>query len=190
MTTTEKETCLSSLCDKIKNCTLCPLSKTRTNTVFGRGGASPKVLFIGEAPGENEDLKGLPFVGAAGNLLDLYLEFIGLEKEDFYIANILKCRPPKNRDPLPEEEEACMSYLRQQVNILSPKILVCLGRVSAKRIIDPEFKITKQRGQWFEMGGMKVMATYHPSALLRDPTKRKESLADFKQILKEVNKLK
>ena len=189
MTCQDNKEKLSLLSQEVSECRLCPLSKTRNNTVFGRGGVTPKILFVGEAPGEQEDLKGKPFVGAAGNLLDLYLEFIGLDEEDYYIANIIKCRPPKNRDPLPEEEEVCMSYLRKQVSILSPKILVCLGRVSAKRIIDPDFKITKQRGIWYERGGMKVMATYHPSALLRDPEKKKDSLSDFKKILEEFNKI-
>lgn len=186
----QKKQVLADLQHKVSSCTLCPLSKTRTNTVFGKGGDSPKILFVGEAPGEQEDLKGFPFVGPAGNLLDLYLEFIGLEKEDYYITNIIKCRPPRNRDPLPEEEEACMGYLREQVLHLSPKILVCLGRVAAKRIIDPDFKITKERGKWFDRGGMKVIATYHPSALLRDPAKKKESLSDFKKILDEFEKIK
>ncbi len=186
----QTEQALSALCNEVSSCALCPLSKTRTNTVFGKGGTDPKILFVGEAPGEQEDLKGYPFVGPAGNLLDLYLDFIGLSKEDYYITNILKCRPPRNRDPLPEEEEACMAYLRSQVSLLSPKILVCLGRVAAKRIIDPDFRITKERGKWFDRGGMKVIATYHPSALLRDPEKKKESLSDFKKILEEFEKIK
>ncbi len=186
----KKEQILSDLCNKVSSCTRCPLSKTRTNTVFGKGGTDPVILFVGEAPGEQEDLKGFPFVGPAGNLLDLYLEYAGLEKKDYYITNILKCRPPRNRDPLPEEEEVCISYLREQVALLSPKILVCLGRVAAKRIIDPDFRITKERGKWFDRGGMRVIATYHPSALLRDPEKKKESLLDFKKILEEYNKLK
>lgn len=170
-----------------KNCSLC---NTRTQSVFGKGSLSPVVLFVGEAPGEQEDREGKPFVGPAGKLLDLYLEFIGLAEEDYYIANILKCRPPRNRDPLPEEEEACLPYLRGQLKILQPKILVCLGRISAKRIISPDFRITKQRGIWYDLGGMRVMATYHPSALLRDPAKKEEALADFKKIAAEVQKFK
>lgn len=186
----QNEQALSALCNEVSCCTLCSLSQGRTNTVFGRGGKNPVILFVGEAPGEQEDRKGSPFVGPAGNLLDLYLEFVGFDREDYYITNIIKCRPPRNRDPLPEEEEACMPYLRKQVSLLSPKILVCLGRVAAKRIIDPDFRITRERGKWFELGGMKVIATYHPSALLRDPIKKKESLLDFKKILEEYEKIK
>lgn len=190
MTKTEHKEELDQIREKVSGCRLCSLCETRTNTVFGRGGSSPKILFVGEAPGEQEDRQGAPFVGAAGKLLDLYLDFIGLEEEDYYIANILKCRPPRNRDPLPEEEEACMPYLRRQVSVLSPGILVCLGRVAAKRIISPDFRITKQRGIWYDRGGIKVIATYHPSALLRDPAKKEESLSDFKKILEEVSKIK
>lgn len=171
-----------SLC---KNCSLC---ESRTQSVFGKGSLSPTVLFVGEAPGEQEDREGKPFVGPAGKLLDLYLEFIGLDPEDYYIANILKCRPPRNRDPLPEEEEACLPYLREQLKLLQPKILVCLGRIAAKRIISPDFRITKQRGIWYDLGGLRVMATYHPSALLRDPAKKEEALSDFKKIAVEMQK--
>ena len=185
----EKKETLESLSRKVSLCRGCSLCETRSHTVFGRGGENPKVLFVGEAPGEQEDLSGLPFVGAAGKLLDLYLEYAGLEEEDYYIANILKCRPPKNRDPLPEEEDACIPYLQRQVALLSPKILVCLGRVAAKRILSPDFRITRQRGIWYEKAGVKIMATYHPSALLRDPGKKEEALLDFKEIRKELDKL-
>ena len=176
--------------EAVLSCQKCSLCTTRTQSVFGKGSLSPTVLFVGEAPGEQEDREGKPFVGPAGKLLDLYLEFIGLEDEDYYIANILKCRPPRNRDPLPEEEEACLPYLREQLKILKPKILVCLGRISAQRIISPEFRITKQRGIWYDLGGLRVIATYHPSALLRDPAKKEEALADFKKIAAEIQMLK
>ncbi len=181
---------MQELEEAVSTCKQCALCKTRTKTVFGRGGQNPTILFVGEAPGENEDLQGKPFVGAAGQLLDRYLEFIGLEEEDFYIANILKCRPPKNRNPLPEEEEACLAYLREQLSLLSPKILVCLGKVAAQRIISPDFAITKNHGVWYDRGGMKILATYHPSALLRDPRKKEEALLDFKKILAEFEKTK
>ncbi|MBQ3076027.1 MAG: uracil-DNA glycosylase [Clostridia bacterium] len=171
-------------------CRKCALCDTRTQSVFGKGSLSPTVLFVGEAPGEQEDREGKPFVGPAGKLLDLYLEFIGLEEEDYYVANILKCRPPRNRDPLPEEEEACLPYLREQLKLLRPKILVCLGRIAAKRIISPDFRITKQRGIWYDLGGLRVMATYHPSALLRDPSKKEDALADFKKIANEIKTIK
>lgn len=185
-----KNEAMEKLAQRVSACQGCTLCGTRTQTVFGKGSLSPIVLFVGEAPGEQEDREGKPFVGPAGKLLDLYLEFIGLSKEDYYIGNILKCRPPRNRDPLPEEEEACLPYLREQLKLLQPKILVCLGRISAKRIISPDFRITKQRGTWYDLGGMRVMATYHPSALLRDPAKKEEALADFKKIAAEVQKNK
>lgn len=180
----------NALENEVSSCKKCSLCNTRTNTVFGRGSQSPAILFVGEAPGESEDLEGKPFVGAAGQLLDRYLEFIGLEEEDFYIANVLKCRPPKNRNPLPEEEEACLPFLREQLSLLKPKILVCLGKVAAQRIIAPDFPITKNHGTWYDRAGMKIMATYHPSALLRDPRKKEDALLDFKKILAEFKKLK
>lgn len=180
-----KERLLNELQANVAQCQRCNLCSKRTQTVFGRGSADGGILFVGEAPGQNEDLEGAPFVGNAGKLLDQYLEFIGLEPKDYYIANILKCRPPNNRDPLPEEEEACMPYLRQQVKILQPRILVCLGRISAQRIISPDFRITRDHGKWFSVGDMKIMATYHPSALLRDPIKKEDALTDFKNIAKE-----
>lgn len=190
----EKEKEVHSTLDEIKKrvdvCRACPLCQGRTQTVFGRGSETPKVLFIGEAPGENEDKEGMPFVGEAGKLLDQYLGFIGLEEEDYYIANILKCRPPRNRDPKPEEEEACLPYLREQVRALSPRIIVCLGRVAAGRIISPDIRITRDRGKWFSQGGVRILATYHPSALLRDPGKKEDALLDFKKILEEIEKYK
>ena len=185
----EKKEALERLKNEVEACHACPLCKKRTQTVFGRGSEGARILFVGEAPGENEDLQGLPFVGSAGQLLDRYIEFAGLEDGDYYIANVLKCRPERNRDPLPEEEEACISHLRRQVQILSPKILVCLGRIAAKRIISPDFRITRDHGKWFSAGGIKMMATYHPSALLRDPAKKEEALDDFKSIAREMQSL-
>lgn len=182
----DKNESMKQLEEEVLHCRSCQLCNTRTQSVFGKGSFSPTVLFVGEAPGEQEDREGKPFVGPAGKLLDLYLEFIGLEPEEYYVANILKCRPPHNRDPLPEEEEACLPYLRGQLKLLQPKILVCLGRIAAKRIISPDFRITKQRGIWYDLGGLRVMATYHPSALLRDPAKKEEALADFKKIAAEI----
>ena len=178
----EKTQALDALAKTCAACEKCALYQTRTNVVFGRGSENASLLFIGEAPGENEDKTGLPFVGAAGKLLDRYLAYAEIGEDDYYIANILKCRPPHNRDPLPAEEEACIPYLREQLAILQPKIIVCLGRISAMRIISPDFRITKQHGQWFENGGVKIMAVYHPAALLRDPRKKEEMLLDFKKI--------
>lgn len=139
-------------------------------------------MFVGEAPGEQEDLSGIPFVGAAGQLLDKYLSAVGISRDDVYIANILKCRPPRNRDPLPEEQDACMGFLREQTRLISPKVIVCLGRISALRLIKPDFKITKEHGIWFRKGAFRMCAVYHPSALLRDPSKREDMLKDMIEI--------
>ena len=147
-----------------KNCRECSLWETRTNVVFGVGNQNAEVLFIGEGPGANEDAQGVPFVGRAGHLLDDMLEIIGLKRDDVYIANIVKCRPPENRDPLGVEQDACIGYLRRQVALLRPKIIVCLGRIAAMRIIKPDFKITREHGQWFEKNGFQMMAVYHPAA--------------------------
>ena len=164
------------------SCTACELARTRTNCVFGTGSRTAKLLFVGEAPGEQEDLSGTPFVGRAGQLLNKFLEAVDIPREDVYIANILKCRPPKNRDPLPEEEDACIEFLRRQVKLLRPKVIVCLGRISAMRLIKPDFRITKEHGQWFEKGNFLITAVYHPAALLRDPRKKEEMLEDMKKI--------
>lgn len=168
--------------EKCINCSACALSKTKTNTVFGTGSRSARLMFIGEAPGESEDLSGIPFVGAAGKLFDKYLSAVGIERGEVYIANILKCRPPNNRDPLPEEEDACIDFLRAQTRLINPELIVCLGRVAAKRIIKPDFKITREHGIWFRKGTFNVCAVYHPSALLRDASKREEMLRDMIEI--------
>lgn len=171
-------------------CEKCELAKTRTNCVFGTGNREADILFVGEAPGEQEDLSGTPFVGRAGQLLDKYLYAVDIAREDVYIANILKCRPPKNRDPLPAEEEACIDYLREQVRLIKPKIIVCLGRIAAMKLIKPDFKISKEHGIWFEKGNFIMTAVYHPAALLRDPRRKEEMLADMQQIKKKLDSLK
>ncbi|MDS1029139.1 uracil-DNA glycosylase [Bacillota bacterium LX-D] len=163
-------------------CRKCELHAKRTNVVLGMGNRQGKIMFIGEGPGEQEDLQGLPFVGPAGLLLDKMLAAIELNRELVYIANVVKCRPPYNRDPKEEEKEACLNYLRNQVLLVRPKILVCLGRIAAQAIISPDFKITSQRGQWIERKGYYLMATYHPAALLRDPGKKQPAWEDFKSI--------
>lgn len=170
-------------------CRKCPLGVTKTNTVFGSGNQNAELMFIGEAPGENEDLQGKPFVGASGRLLDKYLDAVGLKREDAYIANILKCRPPKNRDPKPEEEEQCIAFLRRQLSLIRPKVIVCLGRISAMKIIRPDFKITAEHGKWFKKGEWLMCAVYHPAALLRDPRKRDDMMADFIEIKRKLNEL-
>ena len=161
------------------NCTKCRLCQTRNNVVFGVGCKDADVLFIGEAPGEQEDLKGEPFVGAAGRLLDDMLAIIDLNRSNCYIANIVKCRPPGNRDPMDDEQDACIGYLRNQVSLINPKIIVCLGRVAAKRVIDPDFKITRDHGTWKQRNGIWFTALYHPSALLRDASKRPDTFDDL-----------
>ncbi len=173
-----------------ESCTACELCKTRTNCVFGTGNREADILFVGEAPGEQEDLSGTPFVGRAGQLLDKYLYAVDIAREDVYIANILKCRPPKNRDPLPQEEDACIGYLREQVKLIRPKIIVCLGRIAAMRLIKPDFKISKEHGVWFEKGNFIMTAVYHPAALLRDPRRKEEMLADMQEIKKKLDSLK
>ena len=174
---------LQQKCEKCEKCELC---KTRTNCVFGTGNRKADLLFVGEAPGEQEDLSGVPFVGRAGQLLDKFLYAVDIDRGDVYIANILKCRPPKNRDPLPEEEDACIEYLREQVALIEPKVIVCLGRISAMRLIKPDFKITKEHGQWFKKGNYLMTAVYHPAALLRDPRKKEDMLEDMKRIKEKL----
>lgn len=170
-------------------CQKCALGATRTNLVFGTGNPQAELMFVGEAPGEQEDLSGIPFVGRAGQLLDKFLAAVDLERNDVYIANILKCRPPKNRDPLPEEEDACIDHLRAQVKLIRPRVIVCLGRISAMRLIKPDFKITQEHGKWFEKGGMLMTAVYHPAALLRDPRKKEDMLEDMKRIKAKLEEL-
>ncbi len=177
------------LYDQCSKCEKCELNKTRTNCVFGTGSHDSDVLFVGEAPGEKEDLSGVPFVGAAGKLLDKYLYAVGIDRERVYIANILKCRPPKNRDPKPEEEDACIGYLREQVKLLDPKVIICLGRISAMRLIKPDFKITQEHGKWFKKGNYLITAVYHPAALLRDPRKKEDMMADMEKIKEKLDEL-
>lgn len=161
-------------------CEKCGLAATRHNVVFGVGNPRARVMFIGEGPGENEDLQGEPFVGRGGQLLDKLLTAVDLDRnKNIYIANMVKCRPPKNRDPLPEEMELCKPYLRSQVALIRPKIIVCLGRVSAIQLIKQDFKVTREHGQWFEKNGTWMMGTFHPAALLRNPGQKPDGLNDF-----------
>ena len=171
-------------------CTRCELCATRTNVVFGQGVPDAEVLFVGEGPGQSEDEQGLPFVGRSGQLLDKYLFAIDLDRsKNCYIANIVKCRPPQNRDPLNVEQDACIGYLRRQAALVKPKIIVCLGRIAAKAIIKQDFKITQEHGQWFQRGGVQMTAIYHPAALLRDEQKRPETFVDLKSIQAKVREL-
>ena len=171
-------------------CVRCGLCVTRHNVVFGVGDERADILFVGEGPGEQEDLRGEPFVGPAGKLLDDMLSIIDLSRqENCYICNIVKCRPPHNRDPLETEQDACIGYLRNQVALVKPRIIVCLGRIAAKRLIDPDYRITRQHGQWVEKGGFWMTAIYHPSALLRDVTKRPETFDDLLSIREKAHQL-
>ena len=169
-----------------KNCNRCGLCETRKNVVFGVGNRQADVMFVGEGPGEQEDLQGEPFVGPAGHLLDDMMSIIDLDRKNCYIANIVKCRPPHNRDPLETEQDACIVYLRNQVALIQPKIIVCLGRVAAKRLIDPEYRITREHGTWVQKGGIWMTAIYHPSALLRDVSKRPETFDDLLAIRDKI----
>lgn len=172
------------------NCTRCGLCETRHNVVFGIGNETADVMFVGEGPGEQEDLQGIPFVGPAGKLLDDMLSIIDLSRhENCYIANIVKCRPPKNRDPLEIEQEACINYLRNQVALIRPKIIVCLGRIAAKRLIDTNYRITREHGTWVYKNGIWMTAIYHPSALLRDVTKRPETFDDLLSIREKIREI-
>ncbi|MEG0913633.1 MAG: uracil-DNA glycosylase [Oscillospiraceae bacterium] len=172
----------SELKNQCLSCTKCELCKTRTNVVFGVGSESASIMFVGEAPGQNEDETGEPFVGRGGKLLDDFLMAVGLRREDVYIANIVKCRPPQNRDPKPEEQAACIDYLHEQFRLISPKIVVCLGLIASKKMIDENFKVTRDHGRVFQQGDVLMMGTFHPAALLRNPNNKPAALEDFKKI--------
>ena len=178
-----------SLTRECMDCRECALSQTRRHVVFGVGTPQAEILLVGEGPGAHEDQQGIPFVGKAGMLLDDMLAIIGLDRTKVYIANIVKCRPPNNRDPMNVEQDACIGYLRRQMALIRPKILVCLGRIAAMRLIDPKFRITKDHGVWFDVDGMRMTALYHPSALLRDPGKRPETFDDLKSLQREIGRV-
>ena len=171
-------------------CQRCALADTRTNVVFGAGQKNAEIMFIGEGPGEHEDLQGEPFVGRGGMLLDEMLSLIGLSRDqNFYICNIVKCRPPKNRDPLNTEQDACIGYLEEQITLIQPKIIVCLGRIAASRLIHDNYKITREHGQWAERDGILYTAIYHPAALLRDPSKKPDTFADLRAIREKIRQV-
>lgn len=178
---------LENACLQCKKCGLCA---GRRHVVFGVGNRRAKVMFVGEGPGENEDLQGEPFVGRGGQLLDKYLAAVDLDrKTNVYIANIVKCRPPKNRDPLPDEQEACIGWLRNQFALIRPKIVVCLGRVAAMRMLKPDIKITKEHGIFTEKNGTLMMATLHPAALLRNPSQKPAAFEDFLKLREKIDEL-
>ena len=173
----------------IIDCKKCKLCNNRTNIVFGTGNKNAKVMFIGEGPGADEDAQGIPFVGKAGKLMDMAFEGIGIKREDVYIANIVKCRPPANRNPEKDETVACMDYLRNQVMIIKPKVIVLLGSVALKNILGEEYGITASRGQWIEKKGILYMPTWHPAALLRDNSKKIEFWQDLQEVYEKMREL-
>jgi DNA polymerase len=174
---------------RCRDCRACPLGESRKNNVFGTGDVNASLMFVGEAPGEQEDNTGIPFVGAAGKLLDRYLYAVDLPRDKVYIANILKCRPPHNRDPEEGEQDACIGYLREQFRLIRPRVVVCLGRIAAMRLIRPDYRITREHGQWVQKGGVWMTAVYHPSALLRDLSKREDMLRDMWSIRQKLEEL-
>jgi DNA polymerase len=181
---------LLNLKNQIENCTLCGLSTTRTNAVFGMGNPVAEIFLIGEGPGYDEDIQGLPFVGRSGQLLDKILEACGFNRnEHVYIGNIVKCRPPENRTPSMSERETCLPYLYRQIQLVDPKIIILLGATALQGLIDPFAKITKLRGTWLNWNNRIVMPTYHPSALLRTPGLKKEAWEDFKKVVAKYREL-
>ena len=178
-----------SLKTECASCRACPLCEGRHNLVFGVGNEHADLMFVGEGPGEQEDLQGVPFVGPAGKLLDSMLEMIDLDRSRIYIANMVKCRPPHNRDPQASEMAACRAWLDRQIALVDPKLIVCLGRISAMALIREDFRITREHGLWFDKDGRRILATFHPSALLRDPSRRPEAFMDLREIRKEYRAL-
>lgn len=171
------------------DCARCGLHETRKHVVVEAGNRQADVMFIGEGPGEQEDIQGIPFVGPAGKLLDDMLSIIDLDRTNYYIANIVKCRPPKNRDPKDEEQAACIGFLYEQIRLVQPKIIVCLGRIAAKQLIRADYRITREHGTWVEQDGIWRTAIYHPSALLRDVSKRPETFMDLLSLREKIKEL-
>jgi DNA polymerase len=182
----DKRTVLGRLELEFKNCALCGLSRTRTQVVFGSGNPDAKLMFVGEAPGFDEDQQGKPFVGAAGQLLTKIIEAMNLKREDVYIANCLKCRPPQNRSPLPTEVITCSPILMRQIDIIQPKIICALGKFAAQTLLATEEPISRLRGRFHEWRGIKIMPTFHPAYLLRNPADKKLVWEDVQQIMREL----
>ena len=171
----------------IVGCKKCKLCQARQNIVFGVGNKNARIMFIGEGPGADEDRLGEPFVGKAGKLMNLAFQTVGIKREEVYIGNIVKCRPPGNRDPQEDEVKACINYLRNQVILIKPKVIVLLGRIALQNILGKEYKITSSRGKWIEKKGINYMPTWHPAALLRDETKKVDFINDFQKVVEFVN---
>ena len=176
--------------ESIKDCKKCKLCNGRKNIVFGAGNKNADIIFIGEGPGGDEDIQGVPFIGKAGQLMNKAFEALGIEREDVYIGNIVKCRPPQNRNPEPNEAKVCMDYLRNQVLLINPKIIVLLGNIALKNILGEEYSITNSRGKWVEKKGIWYMPTFHPAALLRDESKKIDFWRDLKLVKEKLNELK
>jgi uracil-DNA glycosylase len=179
---------LAAIAAAVAACTRCPLHKTRTNTVPGQGNPQPDILFVGEAPGRDEDRQGLAFVGRAGQLLTRMIAAMGYSRDTVFIGNILKCRPPNNRNPLPEEMETCLPYLRRQIALLQPKVIVALGATAVKGLLNVETGITKLRGQWHTFEGIPLMPTFHPAYLLRNPAAKHDAWRDLQEVLKRLGR--
>ena len=173
----------------VKQCRKCRLCETRKNVVFGVGNREADIMFIGEGPGADEDAQGEPFVGKAGKLMNMAFDMLGVKREEVYIANIVKCRPPNNRNPQDDEAENCLDYLRNQVILVKPKIIVLLGSVALKNVLGKEYGITASRGKWLERKGILYMPTWHPAALLRDKNKKIDFIKDLKQVIKRYNEI-
>jgi len=188
ITTIRQPRGLAVIAAEIAKCEKCGLHGTRTKTVPGQGIPTPEIMFVGEAPGADEDEQGLAFVGAAGKLLTKMIEAMGLRREDVFIANILKCRPPNNRPPTPEEMQTCMPYLKEQIQVLKPKVIVALGATAVRGLLAVETGITKLRGHWHVFEGIDVMPTFHPAYLLRNPPAKKEAWEDLKAVLRHVGR--
>ncbi|QNM06314.1 uracil-DNA glycosylase [Qiania dongpingensis] len=170
----------------VEHCSRCPLSATRNKSVMGRGNFHSSVMFIAEAPGYQEDRDGIPFTGPSGKIFDELLASVGMGRDEIYLTNVVKCHPPRNRDPEPDEQEACIPYLKYETLLIRPKVIVCLGRIAAQRIIRPDFRITREHGQFLYRKNTWLTAVYHPSAILRDDTKMAETKEDFKAIREKL----
>ena len=186
----DKAESLDELYQAIHECQKCPLGQSRTNFVFGVGNPDAEIMFVGEAPGSDEDRLGEPFVGRAGKLLNKILGAMQLSRDDVYIANILKCRPPNNRDPQPEEAQICEPYLHQQIKVIKPKIVCCLGRIAAQRLLQTNMSLGQMRDKWFDYCGTLLMVTYHPAALLRSNKYKRPAWDDMQKLLKKIEELK
>jgi len=181
-----KDDTLLKIREDIGDCTRCRLHKGRHKIVFGDGNPKAELVFIGEGPGADEDMQGLPFVGRAGKLLTQMIEAMGLQRKDVYICNVVKCRPPENRAPEPDEVTTCSPYLLRQIDVIQPKVIVCLGAVAAKTLLETSRGISQFRGEWLQWRGRKLMATYHPAYLLRNPNAKGEVWKDLQKVMAEL----